>query len=34
MIGETPCEVVYDLDAGHSPYLSKPIELAEILLKF
>ena len=33
MIGLTPCQEVYSLEAGHSPYRSKPKELAEILLK-
>lgn len=33
MISETPCKAVYTLEAGHSPYHSKPKELAEILLK-
>lgn len=29
---DTPCKRVFTLDAGHFPLLSKPIELAEILL--
>lgn len=33
MISETPCKAVYTLEAGHSPYHSKPEELAEILLQ-
>lgn len=33
MINETPCEAIYDLDTGHSPFVSKPSELARILLK-
>lgn len=33
MIQDTYCEAVYTLEAGHSPYFSKPAELADILLK-
>lgn len=33
MIAETPCDAVYDLNTGHSPYVSRPEELVEILLK-
>ena len=33
MIAATPCKAVYTIASGHSPYHSKPNELAEILLK-
>jgi pimeloyl-ACP methyl ester carboxylesterase len=31
MYTETPCEKVYRMDASHSPFFSRPNELAEIL---
>lgn len=33
MINDTPVQEIYDIESGHSPYHSKPKELAEILLK-
>ena len=33
MIAATPFKAVYTIESGHSPYHSKPKELAEILLK-
>jgi pimeloyl-ACP methyl ester carboxylesterase len=33
MYTETPCEKVYTLPTGHSPFFSKPKELVDILLK-
>ena len=32
MYAETPCEKVYSLPTGHSPFFSRPKELADILL--
>lgn len=32
MLNATPVEKIYTLDSGHSPYISKPQELADILL--
>lgn len=31
MYTETPCDKVYSMDTSHSPFFSKPAELAEIL---
>jgi hypothetical protein len=31
MYAETPCEKVYSLSTSHSPFFSKPKELADIL---
>jgi pimeloyl-ACP methyl ester carboxylesterase len=31
MYTETVCDKIYSLDASHSPFFSKPVELAEIL---
>lgn len=31
MIAATPCEAVYTIESGHSPYHAKPKELADIL---
>ncbi len=33
MLAATPCKAVYTMDCGHSPYHTKPKELAEILLQ-
>ncbi|HWI61623.1 MAG TPA: alpha/beta fold hydrolase [Symbiobacteriaceae bacterium] len=33
LLAATPCEQVFTLDAGHSPYISRPAELAAILLQ-
>ncbi len=33
MIADTQCEAVYTIESGHSPYHSKPQELAQTLLK-
>lgn len=33
MLSDTPCEEVFTIESGHSPYHSKPRELAEVLLK-
>jgi pimeloyl-ACP methyl ester carboxylesterase len=32
MLGNTPCQQVFTLDGDHSPFLSSPAKLAEILL--
>lgn len=32
MLAETPCKAVYTIESGHSPYHSKPEELAAVLL--
>ncbi len=32
MLAATPCEKIFTVDSGHSPYHSKPRELADILL--
>ena len=31
MLSETTVERIFEIDSGHSPYLSKPKELADIL---
>ena len=33
MLAATPVDEIYEIDAGHSPYFSKPEEVTEILLK-
>jgi pimeloyl-ACP methyl ester carboxylesterase len=33
MYNELPCEKVYSINSGHSPFFSKPKELCDILLK-
>lgn len=32
LVEQTPCERVFSLDTGHSPFFSQPADLAEILL--
>jgi pimeloyl-ACP methyl ester carboxylesterase len=33
MLAATPCDQVFTMDAGHSPYISRPADLAAILLQ-
>jgi pimeloyl-ACP methyl ester carboxylesterase len=33
MVERTPCETVFTLDTDHSPFLSRPAELADILME-
>lgn len=33
LLAATPCEQVFTLEAGHSPYISRPADLAAILLQ-
>ena len=32
MVEATPCDLVFTLDSGHSPFLTAPDALAQILL--